>query len=52
MLAEAELFRTELLTAKITPQHFKFPVVWADLDETPAALKAVLGRLLLPGSTP
>jgi predicted amidohydrolase len=52
MLAEAALFRTELLTAKITPRLFKSPVVWADLDETPAALKAMLGRLLLPGSTP
>jgi predicted amidohydrolase len=47
MLAEAELFRTELLTVKITPKHFQSPVVWADLNETPAALKETLARLLL-----
>jgi predicted amidohydrolase len=48
VLAQAELFRTELLTTKITPKLFEYPVVWADLNETPAALKAILGRLLLP----
>jgi predicted amidohydrolase len=52
MLAEAELFRTELLTSKIAPRLFGYPVVWADLDETPAALKSLLGRLLLQGSAP
>ncbi len=46
-LAQAELFRTELLTTKITNQHFQSPVVWADLNETPAALKATLGKMLL-----
>jgi predicted amidohydrolase len=51
MLAQTELFRTELLTARVTPAHFKYPVVWADLDETPAVLKEILGRLLMSGST-
>jgi len=47
MLAQAELFRTELLTAKVKPEHFRAPSVWADLDETPAALKEMLSRLLV-----
>jgi predicted amidohydrolase len=46
MLAEAELFRTELLTARISPSHFKSPVVWADLEETPASIKVMLEQLL------
>jgi (R)-amidase len=50
MLAEAELFRTELLTTKISNKHFQSPVVWADLNETPAALKALLGQMLLESS--
>jgi predicted amidohydrolase len=52
MLAQAELFRTEILTSKITPKLFEYPVVWADLGETPAFLKAMLGRLLLKGGAP
>ena len=40
MLAEAELFRTELVTAKVTPAMFRHPYVWADLEEVPAWLKA------------
>ena len=52
MLAEAELFRTELLTVKITPKHFQFPVVWADLGETPAVLKETLARLLMAEGVP
>lgn len=47
MLAEAQLFRTEMITAKVTPAHFKSPVVWADLEEVPASVKAELARLLL-----
>ncbi len=46
MLAEAELFRTELITATVTPALFKSPYVWADLNEVPASLKAMLARLL------
>jgi predicted amidohydrolase len=52
MLARAELFRTELLTAKISPAHFRSPVVWADLDETPQTLKHILSRLLLAEKSP
>lgn len=46
-LAQAELFRTELLTTKITNKLFQSPVVWADLNETPAVLKTTLGKMLL-----
>lgn len=48
MLAEAELFRTEMITAKITPALFKSPYVWADLNEAPAAMKGMLADLLRP----
>jgi predicted amidohydrolase len=47
MLAEAELFKTELLTTKISNQLFQSPVVWADLKETPAGIKTTLGNMLL-----
>lgn len=46
MLAEAELFRTEMITAKVTPALFKSPYVWADLNEVPDYLKANLAELL------
>jgi predicted amidohydrolase len=52
MLARAELFRTELLTAKIKEEHFRHPVVWADLDDTPQNLKKILSRLLLAQKSP
>jgi len=46
MLAEAALFREELLTAKVGPEMFKFPYVWANLNETPKWLKErVAGEL-------
>jgi hypothetical protein len=45
-LAEAKLFKTELITAKITPAMFKGPTVWADLNETPAWLRTQVGELL------
>lgn len=51
MLAQAELFRTELLTARVNQEHFRFPVVWANLDETPATLKSTLSRLLVTEQT-
>ncbi|MBW7997473.1 MAG: carbon-nitrogen hydrolase family protein [Candidatus Glassbacteria bacterium] len=35
IIAGAELFRTELVTAAIGPEMFKIPYVWADLDEVP-----------------
>ena len=46
MLAEAELFRQEMITAKITPALFKSPYVWADLNEATPAVKAMLVELL------
>ncbi len=47
MLAEAELFRAEMITAKITPALFRSPYVWADLNEVPAAARAMLADLLV-----
>lgn len=46
VLAGAELFKTELITARISPALFKSPTVWADLDETPAELKVSLAKIL------
>jgi predicted amidohydrolase len=46
MLAEADLFRAELITAKISPSLFKSPYVWADLNEVPANVKDMLAELL------
>jgi predicted amidohydrolase len=45
-LAEADLFRTELITARISPEVFSAPTVWADLDETPAWLRQQVGTML------
>jgi len=42
MLAEAELFRTELVTARVTPAMLGSPYVWANLDDVPAWLKTAL----------
>jgi predicted amidohydrolase len=46
MLAEADLFKTEMITAKITPAFFRIPHVWADLNDAPAAMKSTLAGLL------
>jgi predicted amidohydrolase len=46
VLAQAELFRTELVTATITPAMFKHPYVWASLDEVPKWLRAELADRL------
>ena len=45
-LAEAKLFKTELITATVIPAMFQSPWVWADLNETPAWLRGQLGQLL------
>ncbi len=45
-LAEARLFKTELITATVTPAMFKSPWVWADASEVPAWLRNQLGGLL------
>jgi predicted amidohydrolase len=46
MMAEAELFRTEMITARITPALFRAPYVMADLDEVPQLIKDQLADLL------
>jgi predicted amidohydrolase len=46
MLAEAELFRTEMITAKITPALFRSPYVFANLNDVPASMKGMLADLL------
>ncbi len=44
IIAGAELFRTELVTAKIGPEMFRIPYVWADLDEVPEWLNEALAE--------
>ncbi len=41
------VFKTELITARITPAMFRAPYVWADLNEVPAWLRTQLGQHLL-----
>ncbi|MHB8953203.1 MAG: carbon-nitrogen hydrolase family protein [Pirellulaceae bacterium] len=45
-LAEAKLFKTELITATVTPEMFRAPWVWGDLNEVPSALRAQLAQML------
>ncbi|MBM4095039.1 MAG: carbon-nitrogen hydrolase family protein, partial [Planctomycetes bacterium] len=45
-LAEAKLFKTELITATVTPGMFRGPWVWGDLHDVPAWLRAQLGQML------
>ncbi|MBN2287808.1 MAG: carbon-nitrogen hydrolase family protein [Candidatus Glassbacteria bacterium] len=45
-LAEAELFKTELITARIGPEMFDYPYVWADWKELPSQVLARLAGLL------
>ncbi len=52
MLAEAELFRTELISARITPEMFEYPYVWADLKEVPQQIRNQLADLLKKGINP
>jgi len=49
MLAEAELFRTELITAKVSPALFRSPYVWANLNDVPQTVKNMLADLLTSG---
>ena len=46
ILAGAELFKTELVTAVLKPEMYKAPYVWADLSEIPDWLKLKLGEEL------
>ena len=52
MLAEVELFRTELISARITPEMFEYPYVWADLKEVPRQIRNQLADLLQKGINP
>lgn len=52
MLARAELFRSELVTARITPAMFRHPYVWASLEEVPAWLNAELADQLRANGAP
>jgi predicted amidohydrolase len=45
-LAEASPFKSELITASVTPAHFQPPYIWGDLDEVPGWLRTQLGNLL------
>ncbi|HUU27295.1 MAG TPA: carbon-nitrogen hydrolase family protein [archaeon] len=49
ILAGAELFKTEMVTATITPDMFRSPYVWADLKEVPQWVKKELAGLLVKG---
>ena len=51
-LAEAGLFRTELITARVSPAMFQSPWVWADANETPAWLRTQLARQLTEFRSP
>jgi predicted amidohydrolase len=46
ILAGAELFRTELVTAVLKPEMYKTPYVWADLSEIPDWLEQKLAEEL------
>lgn len=45
-LAEASLFKIELVTATLTPAMFRSPYIWGDLDETPPWLREQVADLL------
>ncbi len=50
MLAEAELFRAEMITAKVTGALFKMPYVWDGLrKDVPAKVRSTLEDLLKKG---
>jgi hypothetical protein len=46
MLVEADLFCTEMITARITPALFRSPYFWANLNEVPVVVKGMLADLL------
>jgi predicted amidohydrolase len=46
ILAGAELFRTELVTGTISPDMWKIPYVWADLDDVPEWMNEAVAREL------
>jgi len=52
ILAGAELFKTELVTATVTPEMFKSPYVWADFKEVPQWVREKLAGLLIKKDNP
>ena len=46
ILAGAELFKTELVTAVLKPEMYRAPYVWADLSEIPEWLEQKLANEL------
>jgi predicted amidohydrolase len=52
VLAGAKLFRTGLITTRITPAMFKYPYVWADLTEVPQWVRNRLAGMLEAGKNP
>jgi len=52
ILAGAKLFRTELVTAKVGPEMFKLPYVWANFDEVPMWLKKAVAEELTKVKNP
>jgi len=51
-LAEAGLFKTQLITARVSPAMFQSPWVWSDANETPAWLRTQLARQLTDFRSP
>ena len=47
ILAGAELFKTELVTAELKPEMYRIPYVWADFSEVPAWLNEQLSAELV-----
>jgi predicted amidohydrolase len=45
-LAEADLFKSELITATVGPDMFRWPWVWGDMNDAPSWLRAQLGQML------
>jgi predicted amidohydrolase len=51
-LAEADLFKTELISATITSEMFRSPTVWSNLEEAPSWLRQQLAQSLSQGRRP
>lgn len=51
-IAEADLFKTELISATITPAMFQAPTVWSDLEEAPSWLRQQLSQSFAQGRRP
>ncbi|MCU0708143.1 MAG: carbon-nitrogen hydrolase family protein [Pirellula sp.] len=51
-LAEADLFKKELISATITPEMFRSPTVWSNLEEAPSWLRQQLAQSLSQGRRP